>query len=89
MRVLALEMRAPVTKHSDEFFERTRQGTWIDAVTTPVDKTQMNLCVLIHLFLEGVQQQKNRLEMLFPMRNQCHVFKFCGGHHKIKYTVFP
>ena len=27
-------------------FWRTRQSVWLDALTTPVDKTQMNCCVL-------------------------------------------
>jgi len=42
-----------MTKHSD-YFERTRQSAWLDAVTTPL----MNSCVLKHLFLEGVEQPK-------------------------------
>ena len=30
-------------------FKRKRQSTWLDAVTTPVDKEQMNCCVPNHL----------------------------------------
>jgi len=44
-------------------FERTRQSAWLDAVTTPVDKEQVNSCLRKHLF-EGVQKQKNRQKPL-------------------------
>jgi len=51
-------VNSTVTKYSDYSFERTRQSSWPDAVTTAVDKKQVNSCLLKKQLFEGVQQQK-------------------------------
>jgi len=34
-----------MTKHSDYFVERTRQGAWLDTVTTPLIRSE---CILVY-----------------------------------------
>jgi len=34
-----------MTKHSDYFFERTRQSAWLDAVTRPLIRSE---CILVY-----------------------------------------
>jgi len=59
-----------VTKHTDDFvFKSARCG----ALTTTVDKMQVNWCVQKNHFLEGVTQQQEtpkKMEMLFDSRHE-------------------
>jgi len=52
-------------------FEKTLQSARLDAVTTPVDKKQVNSCVLEDLFSREFSNKKYRqktLEALSPRR---------------------
>jgi len=68
-------VKSTVTKHSDYLFqitclrllvlfERTRQRAWLDAMTTPVDKERVKLCVLKHFFFKGSSGTKRIVKKL-------------------------
>jgi len=72
--VCVWDVNSTVTKHSDYLIEK--DSAWLDAVTTPVDKTRVNSCVLKHLFVWGKSATKKSPkipEMLSPTRYSCHI----------------
>ena len=58
-------------------WQRTPQGVWLDAVTTPVDKKHVDSCVRKHLFgvSSGTQESPNIPGNVYLTRYSCRVFK--------------
>jgi len=73
-------------------FERTRQSTWLDTETTPVDKKRMNSCVLKHPFFWGsaATKQSAPKPRKYSLRRATNVTfsKFRGWSSKKKRVVW-